>query len=710
MPLLQAAEASIKKSPSSARKRAVSLFKTMSVAHVDDEVIIDEEGSHTEKIFSNGDIYIGQWATDNYPHGNGKYLWPDGCMYNGEWCRGRIVGKGRFSWPSGATYEGQFKNSYMDGEGTFTGSLMDSYKGSWVMNRKQGKGTMSYANGDRYEGEWKRGFNDGQGKYHWNNGHQYIGQWKNGKMNGNGTMIWANGNRYDGCWEEGLPKGNGTFHWQDGSFYTGVWSQDQKEQSGKFYPANSINPHEDWDPSQLFSVDMGDCLVCEGENISDFPSDKVFLWSSGDEKPPPRKNSSSRMSVDGSSRSVIFRKSLKTTLQPAKRQGETICKGHKNYELMLNLQLGIRHAVGRPAPTKSLKLKPTAFDTRQKLWTKFPPEGSKNTPPHQSCEFKWKDYCPLVFRTLRKLFNVDPADYMISICGNDALRELSSPGKSGSFFYLTHDDKYMIKTMKKSEVKVLKRMLPAYYDHVKSFENTLVTKFFGLHCVKLSGPIQKKVRFVIMGNLLCTEVPIHKRYDLKGSSHGRITDKPETEIDANTTLKDLDLKFIFRLRKDWFEEFCSQVNKDCDFLEQERIMDYSLLVGISFKESNRGAVEGGAELDGPGTTPKLSTDTSVVLNPARWAPVRLGINMPSRVELTVRSNETQLIGEPTGEFSDVVLFFGIIDILQDYDISKKLEHAYKSFQYDATSISAVDPKVYSKRFKDFMFRVFADDS
>jgi 1-phosphatidylinositol-4-phosphate 5-kinase len=43
---------------------------------------------------------------------------------------------------------------------------------------------------------------------------------------------------------------------------------------------------------------------------------------------------------------------------------------------------------------------------------------------------------------------------MISLCGDDALRELSSPGKSGSFFYLTNDDKYMIKTMKKSEVKV----------------------------------------------------------------------------------------------------------------------------------------------------------------------------------------------------------------------------------------------------------------
>lgn len=59
-----------------------------------------------------------------------------------------------------------------------------------------------------------------------------------------------------------------------------------------------------------------------------------------------------------------------------------------------------------------------------------------------------------MYRTLRMLFKVDAADYMLSICGNDALRELSSPGKSGSFFYLTHDDRYMIKTIKKTEVKV----------------------------------------------------------------------------------------------------------------------------------------------------------------------------------------------------------------------------------------------------------------
>ncbi|KAJ8767503.1 hypothetical protein K2173_017547 [Erythroxylum novogranatense] len=42
----------------------------------------------------------------------------------------------------------------------------------------------------------------------------------------------------------------------------------------------------------------------------------------------------------------------------------------------------------------------------------------------------------------------------LAICGSDALREFSSQGKSGSFFYLTQDDRFIIKTVKKFEVKV----------------------------------------------------------------------------------------------------------------------------------------------------------------------------------------------------------------------------------------------------------------
>lgn len=38
-------------------------------------------------------------------------------------------------------------------------------------------------------------------------------------------------------------------------------------------------------------------------------------------------------------------------------------------------------------------------------------------------------------------------------------------------------------------------MLPSYYNHMRNFEDTMLTKFFGLHCVKSTGPVQKKVMF-----------------------------------------------------------------------------------------------------------------------------------------------------------------------------------------------------------------------
>jgi len=64
-------------------------------------------------------------------------------------------------------------------------------------------------------------------------------------------------------------------------------------------------------------------------------------------------------------------------------------------------------------------------------------------------------------------------------------------------FFLSQDDRFMIKTLRKSEVQVLLRMLPEYYYHVRTYENTLITKFFGLHRVKPSSG--QKFHFVVMG-------------------------------------------------------------------------------------------------------------------------------------------------------------------------------------------------------------------
>ena len=47
----------------------------------------------------------------------------------------------------------------------------------------------------------------------------------------------------------------------------------------------------------------------------------------------------------------------------------------------------------------------------------FPRDGSADTPPHPATSFRWKDYCPLAFRHLRAIFDIEPAQYMQSICG-----------------------------------------------------------------------------------------------------------------------------------------------------------------------------------------------------------------------------------------------------------------------------------------------------
>ncbi|XP_077224341.1 phosphatidylinositol 4-phosphate 5-kinase 1-like [Tasmannia lanceolata] len=738
----------------------------------------------TTKLLPNGDLYTGTF-TGTLPHGTGKYLWKDGCMYEGSWRRGKASGKGKFSWPSGAIYEGEFKAGKMEGSGTFTGPAGDTYSGDWIANRKHGFGRKSYVNGDFYEGFWKRDLQEGKGRYVWKNGNEYLGEWKNGVISGRGVLIWGNGNRYEGEWENGVLKGNGVFMCPDGSFYAGIWSQDLdfylngmfysgKEMglirnpnpscpnlnpnpnpnclnfylNGMFYPSKEMDLMRNPNPNpnspnfylngMFYSGKEMDQMRNPNPNCSPLRKrssvDRVFpricIWELDGEKGDITcdiiDNVEASMfycngtALDRGLGLAQLRRSPCRFNGEVKKPGKTISKGHKNYDLMLNLQLGIRYAVGKSVSVAMRDLRPADFDPREKFWTRFPSEGSKVTPPHQSVEFRWKDYCPMVFRHLRKLFAIDPADYMLAICGNDALRELSSPGKSGSFFYLTQDDRFMIKTVKKSEVKVLLRMLPSYYEHVYRYENSLVTKFFGVHCVKPVGG--QKVRFIVMGNLFCSEYCIHKRFDLKGSSHGRSADKADGDIDETTTLKDLDLNYVFRLQRSWYRELIRQIDRDCEFLETERIMDYSLLVGLHFcgdlSAGERKSFKGERGVSECQFFKAEAWDMNHIPS-TRKPSIRLGANMPGWAEEVARrsdfdqyqsSNGWDSTPARRGEIYEVILYFGIIDILQDYDISKKLEHAYKSFQVDPASISAVDPKLYSKRFRDFIHNIFVEDN
>ena len=49
----------------------------------------------------------------------------------------------------------------------------------------------------------------------------------------------------------------------------------------------------------------------------------------------------------------------------------------------------------------------------------------------------------------------------------------------------------------------------------------------------------RRVFFVVMGNVFPIDRPVHERYDLKGSTRGRVTSEEERK-DPNVVLKDLD--------------------------------------------------------------------------------------------------------------------------------------------------------------------------
>jgi len=201
--------------------------------------------------------------------------------------------------------------------------------------------------------------------------------------------------------------------------------------------------------------------------------------------------------------------------------------------------------------------------------------------PSAKYDFKFKDYAPWVFRHLRAKFQLDPADYLMSLTSKYILSELGSPGKSGSFFYFSRDYKYIIKTIHHAEHKLLRKVLREYYAHVERYPNTLISQFYGLHRVKVA--YGKKIHFVVMNNLFPPHRDIHRTFDLKGSIIGRELKEEILEKNPRATLKDLNWlrrnnHFEFGPKKKSL--FVEQMKRDVALLQKLKIMDYSMLVGI----------------------------------------------------------------------------------------------------------------------------------
>src|SRR3990167_8368646 len=131
-----------------------------------------------------------------------------------------------------------------------------------------------------------------------------------------------------------------------------------------------------------------------------------------------------------------------------------------------------------------------------------------------------------------------------------AFTELTSSGKSGSFFFYSIDGKYVLKTIREDEFAFLRKILKQYHEHVKKHKQTLVPKFFSLNKIAFDheglrkGLGMNKVYFVVMNNIFSSKYLVHERYDLKGSTYKRAffqdgAQRPD-EKEFRQAMKDLD--------------------------------------------------------------------------------------------------------------------------------------------------------------------------
>ncbi|MCP9258197.1 Phosphatidylinositol 5-phosphate 4-kinase type-2 alpha [Dirofilaria immitis] len=293
-----------------------------------------------------------------------------------------------------------------------------------------------------------------------------------------------------------------------------------------------------------------------------------------------------------------------------------------------------------------------------------------NMPSH----FKIKDYCPNVFRNLREHFGVDQNEYLRSLTYSEPEPELDQVDKSGSRLFVSHDKKFVIKSMDSEAVAELHSVLRSYHEYVvEKHGKTLLPQFLGLYRLTVDG---SETYLIVMRNILGRKYAVHRKYDLKGSTVQRqATDKEKTK--ELPTLKDNDFledKHKLILPADAREKLLSMLRDDAEFLARMHLMDYSLLVGIH--DMDRGEQEATVQQPAEPSEGEVSGDELVPTPPDSPLP-------------------------STGAFAPISS--GGPD-LDDEFYAIPSSPAAKAVKYglDADNISTVKPDQYARRLLDFV--------
>ena len=374
----------------------------------------------------------------------------------------------------------------------------------------------------------------------------------------------------------------------------------------------------------------------------------------------------------------------------------------ENMETLKCLQLGIAYALDTTKGKKDILM--TDFNAIETVV--FPKSGSARTPAHEFNTFTFKTFANETFHHLRQQFSIDTADFKQSLC-HMQLKCLHNPGASGSLLFTSADDNYILKTVSDKEARFLQQLLPGYWMNIHQNDKTLLPKFFGLYAYQ-------SIRFVVMNNVLPSNIKYEFKFDLKGSTYNRTATDTigATQGNETATLKDNDFHAKLSqgviMTADKRDILVESLERDCAVLESFESMDYSLLVGVHnvtkvVKEKTQNAIKENSQLKGPKSILKsvLRTKMSIDTHQSNYeSPL---------IERHSIQLATHLSGVPDGGFPAklpngdfVIIFVGVIDILQNFRAKKKIEHAVKSIVIEKETFSVQKPPFYAKRFLKFM--------
>ena len=293
-------------------------------------------------------------------------------------------------------------------------------------------------------------------------------------------------------------------------------------------------------------------------------------------------------------------------------------------------------------------------------------------------EYDFRSYAPEVFRRMRGLAgitNMEFAESMSSLSGG-----VVGEGKSGMVFFRSSDGRFIMKTLKESEKNFFyhKGVLEAYYRYMESHPNTLLCSFYGLFKIRFNRKKNDWIVVIVMENAFNTPLTLHTKFDLKGSTKNRYVDAKEQAAGCSV-LKDLNFQSKIYLDQPDAHQFVQQAEEDASFLASYNMMDYSLLLGVHAPDLMESDEE--EEEDHTSKLQRLTNGRD------RWRRHQGGIE--GRSQVPNQQNE--------------VYFVSIIDFLQLYDTSKRLENAIKGkFMGKEREVSAVSGAKYAERFTTYV--------